>query len=166
MRIICVEPEACPTLTKGHYAWDYGDTAGLAPILKMHTLGHGFIPPPVHAGGLRYHGMAPIICHLYRLGLVEARAVHQTATFDAGVRFARSEGIIPAPESCHNIRVAIDEAMHCRDTGESKTILIALSGHGHFDLAAYDEYLSGRLEDYEYPAERVTAALADLPKVD
>lgn len=166
LRIICVEPEACPTLTKGHYAWDYGDTAGLAPILKMHTLGHGFIPPPVHAGGLRYHGMAPIICHLYKLGLVEARAVHQTATFEAGVRFARSEGIIPAPESCHNIRVAIDEALNCRETGQSKTILIALSGHGHFDLAAYDEYLSGRLEDYEYPAERVTAALADLPEVD
>jgi len=166
MRIICVEPEACPTMTKGPYTWDFGDSAGLAPILKMHTLGHGFIPAPVHAGGLRYHGMAPIICHLHQLGLVEAQAVHQTVTFEAGVRFARTEGIIPAPESCHNIRVAIDEALKCREAGEGKTILIAVSGHGHFDLGAYDEYLSGRLQDYEYPKEKVQAALADLPQVD
>ncbi|MFU8796596.1 MAG: TrpB-like pyridoxal phosphate-dependent enzyme [Dehalococcoidia bacterium] len=166
MRIICVEPEACPTMTKGPYTWDYGDAAGLAPILMMHTLGHGFIPAPVHAGGLRYHGMAPIICHLHKLGFVEAQAVHQTATFEAGVRFARAEGIIPAPESCHNIKVAIDEALRCREAGESKTILIALSGHGHFDLGAYDEYLSGKLQDYEYPKEKVQAALAELPQVD
>ncbi|MFO7712779.1 MAG: TrpB-like pyridoxal phosphate-dependent enzyme [Dehalococcoidia bacterium] len=166
MRIICVEPEACPTMTKGPYTWDYGDSVGLAPILMMHTLGHGFIPPPVHAGGLRYHGMAPIISHLHKLGYVEAKAVHQTATFEAGVRFARAEGIIPAPESCHNIRVAIDEALRCKEAGEPKTILIALSGHGHFDLSAYDEYLSGKLEDYEYPKEKVVAALANLPKLD
>ncbi len=166
MRIICVEPEACPTVTKGLYAWDYGDIAGLAPIALMYTLGHTFVPPPVHAGGLRYHGMAPIICHLHRLGFVEARAVHQTTTFEAGVKFARTEGIITAPEPCHNVKVAIDEALRCREAGEAKTILIAHSGHGHFDLAAYDEYLSGRLKDYEYPREKVMAALAELPKVE
>ncbi len=166
MRVICVEPAACPSLTKGPYAWDYGDEAGLAPILKMYTLGHSFVPPPVHAGGLRYHGMAPIICHLHKIGLIEAKAVHQIATFEAGVRFARAEGIIPAPEACHNIKAAIDEALRCKEAGESKTILIAHSGHGHFDLGAYDEYLSGRLQDYEYPKELVEKALADLPKVD
>jgi len=165
MRIICVEPTAAPSVTKGPYAWDYGDIAGLAPIALMYTLGHTFVPPPIHAGGLRYHGMAPIICHLHKLGLVEARAEHQTATFEAGVKFARTEGIISAPEPCHNIKVAIDEALHCREAGEAKTILIAHSGHGHFDLAAYDEYLSGRLQDYEYPKEKVMEALAELPKV-
>ena len=165
MRIICVEPQACPTLTKGPYTWDFGDEAGMAPILKMHTLGHTFVPPPVHAGGLRYHGMAPIVCHLYRLGLVEARAVHQVAVFEAGVKFARTEGIITAPEPCHDLKVAIDEALKCKETGESKTILIAHSGHGHFDLAAYDEYLSGRLKDYEYPADKVKEALSHLPEV-
>jgi len=165
MRIICVEPHACPTLTKGPYTWDFGDEAGMAPILKMHTLGHTFVPPPVHAGGLRYHGMAPIICHLYRLGLVEAQAVHQVAVFEAGVKFARTEGIITAPEPCHDLKVAIDEALKCKESGESKTILIAHSGHGHFDLAAYDEYLSGRLKDYEYPADKVKEALTHLPEV-
>ena len=165
MRIICVEPTAAPSVTKGPYAWDYGDIAGLAPIALMYTLGHTFVPPPIHAGGLRYHGMAPIICHLHKLGLVEARAEHQTATFEAGVKFARTEGIISAPEPCHNIKVAIDEALHFREAGEAKTILIAHSGHGHFDLAAYDEYLSGRLQDYEYPKEKVMEALAELPKV-
>ncbi|MDP6448998.1 MAG: TrpB-like pyridoxal phosphate-dependent enzyme, partial [Dehalococcoidales bacterium] len=165
MRIICVEPQACPTLTKGLYTWDFGDTAGMAPILKMHTLGHTFIPPPVHAGGLRYHGMAPIICHLYKLGLIEAKAEHQVAVFEAGVKFARTEGIITGPEPCHNLRVAIDEALKCKEAGESKTILIAHSGHGHFDLAAYDDYLSGRLKDYEYPAEKVKEALTHLPEV-
>jgi tryptophan synthase beta chain len=166
MRIICVEPQACPTLTKGIYAWDFGDIAGLAPIVLMYTLGHGFIPPPVHAGGLRYHGMAPIICHLYKLGLVEAKAVHQVATFEAGVTFARTEGIITAPEPCHDLRVAIDEALKCKESGEAKTILIAHSGHGHFDLAAYDEYNSGRLQDYEYPEEKVKEALASLPVIE
>jgi len=165
MRIICVEPQACPTITKGLYAWDYGDIAGLAPIVLMYTLGHTFVPPPVHAGGLRYHGMAPIICHLHKLGLVEARAVPQVATFEAGVKFARTEGIITAPEPCHDLRVAIDEALKCKESGESKTILIAHSGHGHFDLAAYDAYLSGKLTDYEYPEEKVKEALTHLPEV-
>ncbi len=165
LRIICVEPQACPSLTKGLYAYDYGDTAGLAPILKMYTLGHTFMPPPVHAGGLRYHGMAPIVSHLYRLGLIEARAVHQRAVFEAGVQFARTEGIITAPEPCHDLRVAIDEALKCKEAGKSKTILIAHSGHGHFDLAAYDEYLSGRMQDYAYPAAKVKEALKHLPKV-
>jgi tryptophan synthase beta chain len=166
MRVICVEPMAAPSLTKGPYTWDYGDMAGLAPIVKMYTLGHSFIPSPIHAGGLRYHGMAPIICHLYKLGFVEARAEHQVATFDAGVKFARTEGIISAPEPCHNIKVAIDEALKCKEEGKAKTILIAHSGHGHFDLAAYDEYLSGRLKDYEYPEEKVKEALTHLPKVE
>jgi len=165
LRIICVEPQACPTLTRGPYAYDFGDTAGLAPILKMYTLGHTFVPPPVHAGGLRYHGMAPIICHLYKLGLVEARAEHQKAVFEAGVQFARTEGIITGPEPCHNLKTAIDEAIKCREAGQSKTILIAHSGHGHFDLAAYDEYLSGRMQDYAYPEEKVKEALKHLPKV-
>jgi tryptophan synthase beta chain len=165
MRIICVEPTAAPSVTKGPYAWDYGDVAGLAPIALMYTLGHTFVPPPIHAGGLRYHGMAPIICHLHKLGLVEARAEHQLATFEAGVKFARTEGIISAPEPNHCIKVAIDEALKCKESGESKTILIAHSGHGHFDMAAYDEYLSGRLQDYEYPEEKVKEALAFLPQV-
>ena len=165
LRIICVEPQACPTLTKGPYAYDFGDTAGLAPIMKMYTLGHTFVPPPVHAGGLRYHGMAPIICHLYKQGLVEARAEHQKAAFEAGVQFARTEGIITGPEPCHDLRAAIDEALKCKEAGQSKTILIAHSGHGHFDLAAYDEYLSGRMQDYAYPEEKVKEALKHLPKV-
>ncbi len=165
LRIICVEPQACPTLTKGPYAYDFGDVAGLTPLLKMYTLGHTFIPSPIHAGGLRYHGMAPIICHLYNLGLIEARAEYQIPVFKAGVKFARTEGIITAPEPCHNVKVAIDEALKCKESGESKTILIAHSGHGHFDLAAYDEYLSGRLKDYEYPEEKVKEALTHLPKV-
>jgi tryptophan synthase beta chain len=165
LRIINVEPESCPTLTKGPLAWDYGDVAGMAPIAFMNTLGHGFIPPPVHAGGLRYHGMAPIICHLLKLGLVEATAVPQVATFEAGVTFARTEGILSAPETNHAIRVTIDEALKCKQTGESKVILLAHSGHGHFDLAAYDAYLSGKLEDYAYPEEKVKEALASLPEV-
>jgi len=163
MRIICVEPRDCPTLTKGLYTWDFGDEAGMAPIIHMHTLGHTFIPSPIHAGGLRYHGMAPIICHLYKLKLIEAIAEHQTETFKAGVTFARTEGIITGPEPCHDIKVAIDEALKCKETGESKTILVAHSGHGHFDLAAYDEYLSGRMQDYEYPKEKVEEALHHLP---
>ncbi len=165
LRIICVEPQACPSLTKGIYTWDYGDTAGLAPILKMYTLGHTFVPPPVHAGGLRYHGKAPIICHLYKLGIIEAKAVHQIPVFEAGVMFARTEGIITGPEPCHDLRVAIDEALKCKESGESKTILIAHSGHGHFDLAAYDEYLSGRMQNYAYPAAKVKEALKHLPQV-
>jgi tryptophan synthase beta chain len=165
LRIINVEPESCPTLTKGPLTWDYGDVAGMAPIAFMNTLGHGFIPPPVHAGGLRYHGMAPIICHLLKLGLVEAQAVPQVATFEAGVTFARTEGILSAPETNHAIRVTIDEALKCKQTGESKVILLAHSGHGHFDLAAYDAYLAGKLEDYAYPEDKVKEALASLPEV-
>jgi tryptophan synthase beta chain len=165
LRIINVEPDSCPTLTKGLYAYDFGDVACMTPLLKMFTLGHEFIPPPVHAGGLRYHGMAPIICHLHKLGLVEAKAVPQLATFEAGVTFARTEGIISAPETNHAIRVTIDEALKCKETGEAKTILLAHSGHGHFDMAAYDAYLSGKLEDYEYPEERVKETLSHLPKV-
>jgi len=163
LRIINVEPFSCPTVTKGLYAYDYGDEAGMTPLLKMFTLGHEFMPPPVHAGGLRYHGMAPIVCHLHRLGLVEAVAVHQLTTFEAGLQFARTEGIICAPETDHAVRVAIDEALKCREAGEAKTILIGLSGHGHMDLSAYDAYLSGKLVDYEYPAEKIKAALAHLP---
>ncbi len=165
MRIICVEPMAAPKLTRGVYAWDFGDIAGLAPIVLMYTLGHDFIPSPIHAGGLRYHGMAPIVSHLYKLGLIEAKAEYQVPVFEAGVKFARTEGIISAPESCHDLKVAIDEALKCKEEGKSKTILIAHSGHGHFDLAAYDEYLSGKLQDYEYPEAKVKEALASLPKV-
>ncbi|TRZ48233.1 MAG: TrpB-like pyridoxal phosphate-dependent enzyme [Dehalococcoidia bacterium] len=165
LRIINVEPASCPTLTKGPYAYDFGDVVGLTPLLKMFTLGHGFIPPPIHAGGLRYHGMAPIICHLHKLGLVEARAEHQLATFQAGVTFARTEGIISAPETNHAIKAVIDEALRCKESGESKTILLAHSGHGHVDMAAYDAYLSGKLQDYEYPDEKIKEALAQLPKV-
>ena len=165
VQIISVEPEACPTVTKGPYAWDYGDVAGMAPIALMYTLGHSFVPPPVHAGGLRYHGMAPIVCHLVKLGLVEARAVPQLAVFKSAITFAQSEGIIPAPEPSHAIKVVIDEALKCKESGEKKTILLALSGHGHFDLAAYDEYLSGRLVDYEFPTDKMKEALSQLPEV-
>jgi tryptophan synthase beta chain len=165
LRVICVEPESCPTVTRGLYAYDYGDVAGMAPIAKMFTLGHEFIPPPVHAGGLRYHGMAPIICHLHKLGFVEAVAVPQIATFEAGVTFARSEGIISAPETNHAIRVTIDEALKCKEEGKSKVILLAHSGHGHFDMAAYEAYFSGKLQDYAYPEDKVKEALKSLPEV-
>ncbi len=165
LRIICVEPQACPTLTRGKYTWDFGDVAGMAPILKMHTLGHTFVPPPVHAGGLRYHGMAPIICHLYQMGMLEARAEYQKPVFEAGIQFARTEGIIPAPEPAHAVKAVIDEAIACRESGQSKNILLALSGHGHFDLGAYDEYLSGKMQDYEFPEEKMKEAMASLPEV-
>ena len=165
LKIINVEPTSCPTLTRGPYHYDYGDEAGMTPLLKMFTLGHGFIPPPVHAGGLRYHGMAPIICHLLNLGLVEARAVYQLGTFQEGVDFARSEGIISAPEANHAIRVAIDEAIKCRETGEVKTILFALSGHGHVDMAAYQAYFDGKLKDYDFPEDKIKEALHELPKI-
>jgi len=165
LRIINVEPASCPTMTKGPYAYDFGDVAGLTPLLKMFTLGHDFIPAPVHSGGLRYHGMAPLICHLHDLGIVEARAVHQLGTFAAGIQFARTEGIISAPEANHAIRVTIDEALKCKETGEAKTILLAHSGHGHVDMAAYDDYLAGKLKDYEYPEEEIQESLATLPKV-
>jgi tryptophan synthase beta chain len=166
LRIINVEPASCPTLTKGPYRYDFGDEAGMTPLMKMYTLGHGFIPPPVHAGGLRYHGMAPIICHLLNLGLVEARAEQQLGTFQAGVDFARSEGIISAPEADHAIRATIDEAIKCRESGEAKTILLALSGHGHVDMAAYQAYFEGKLEDHQYSIEKIEEALHDLPEVE
>jgi tryptophan synthase beta chain len=164
-RVIAVEPEAAPSLTRGVYTYDFGDTARLTPLVKMHTLGHDFIPEPIHAGGLRYHGMAPLVSHLKELGLIEARAVGQVSTFAAGVQFARSEGILPAPESNHAIRVAIDEALDARQKGIRTVILFNLSGHGHFDLSAYERYLAGALVDYEYPAERVKAALAAVPEM-
>jgi tryptophan synthase beta chain len=165
LRIINVEPMSAPSMTKGPYAYDFGDKAGLTPLMKMFTLGHDFMPPPIHAGGLRYHGMAPIICHLANLGFVEGRAEHQLGTFEAGITFARSEGIISAPETDHAIKAGIDEALKCKETGEAKTILIAHSGHGHVDMAAYDAYLSDKLKDYEYPEEKVKEALENLPKV-
>jgi tryptophan synthase beta chain len=165
MRIISVEPESCPKITKGQYAYDFGDVVGLTPLLKMHTLGHTFIPPAIHAGGLRYHGMAPIVSHLCKLGLIEARSAHQTGIFEAAVMFARTEGIISAPETSHAIRIAIDEAVKCRESGEAKTILIAHSGHGHFDLTSYSKYLSGEITDFSYPEEEVKRALQDLPRV-
>ncbi len=164
-KIIAVEPLACPSVTRGEYAYDFGDTAETTPLIKMYTLGHTFMPARIHAGGLRYHGMSPIVSHLARLGLIEARAVHQIPTFQAAITFARTEGIVPAPEPSHAIRVVIDEALACKESGEKKTILLALSGHGHFDLGAYDEFLSGKLEDYEYPQSKVKEALAHLPKV-
>jgi tryptophan synthase beta chain len=164
-RFIAVEPTACPTLTKGLYAYDFGDTAKMAPVVKMHTLGHTFVPPGIHAGGLRYHGMAPLLCALYDGGYIEAVALPQNPVFEAAVQFARVEGILPAPESAHAIRTAIDEALKAKQEGVSRSILFNLSGHGHFDLGAYDNYLSGKLEDYEYPMEQVQAALADLPQV-
>ena len=165
VRLVAVEPESCPTLTRGHYAYDSGDTAGLTPLMLMYTLGRNFIPPRIHAGGLRYHGDSPLVSQLYHEGLIEAVAVPQRATFEAGLTFARAEGIIPAPETNHAIRAAIDEANACKRTGERKTIFFNLSGHGHFDMAAYDRYLSGQLEDSPYPDDAIKAALADLPKV-
>ena len=164
-RIIAVEPEAAPSLTRGVYAYDFGDTGKMAPIVKMYTLGSDFIPEPIHAGGLRYHGMSPLVSLLKHHDLIEARSVHQRSSFAAGVTFARAEGILPAPEPTHAIRVAIDEAMAAKQAGEARVILFNLCGHGHFDLSAYERYLTGDLEDYEYPIERVEAALAGLPKV-
>ena len=165
VRLVAVEPESCPTLTRGHYAYDSGDTEGLTPLMLMYTLGRNFVPPSIHAGGLRYHGDSPLVSQLYHEGLIEAVAVPQRATFEAGLAFARSEGIIPAPETNHAVRVAIDEALECKRTGEPKTVFFTLSGHGHFDMAAYDRYLSGQLEDSSYPDEAIRAALADLPKI-
>jgi tryptophan synthase beta chain len=165
IRFIAVEPMACPSVTKGLYAYDFGDAVGLAPIIKMYTLGHGFVPPPIHAGGLRYHGMAPIICHLHRLGIMEAVAVYQNPVFAAAVSFAKAEGIISAPEPAHAIKVTMDEALKCRETGEEKVIAFNLCGHGHFDMKAYDDYFAGVLPDYEYPEEKVKEALKELPKV-
>ena len=165
-RLLAVEPAASPSFTKGTFTFDYGDTAKMAPVAKMYTLGHNFVPPSIHAGGLRYHGMAPSLSAFVDAGLVDAIAVHQKATFEAAVQFARAEGIVPAPESSHAIRAAIDEALDAKAKGEKRVILFNLSGHGHFDLSAYDSYLSGELEDYEYPAEDVEAAMKELPQVN
>jgi tryptophan synthase beta chain len=165
-RLLAVEPTATPSLTRGVYTFDYGDTAKMAPVVKMHTLGHDFVPPSIHAGGLRYHGMAPSISALYDAGLIEAVAVKQRATFEAAIQFARSEGIVPAPESAHAIRAAIDEALDAKAKGEKRTILFNLSGHGNFDMGAYEAYLAGKLEDYEYSAEAVEQAMESLPKVE
>ena len=164
-RVVAVEPDSCPTLTKGVYTFDYGDAAATAPVVKMHTLGHTFIPPGIHAGGLRYHGMAPSVSALVDHGDIEARAVGQLETFAAAVQFIRSEGIIPAPESAHAVRAAIDEALVCKRDGVKKVIVFNLSGHGHFDMMAYDAYLGGQLENYAYPAEHVAEAMGHLPKV-
>ncbi len=165
LRIVAVEPSACPSLTKGQYVYDFGDTVGLTPLVKMHTLGHGFVPAPLHAGGLRYHGMAPLVCKLYDEGVIEAVSVPQLATFQAALQFARTEGIIPAPESAHAIKVAIDEAERAKQEGKKRAIVFNLSGHGNFDLGAYEAYLGGKLQDYEYPAEKIAEALRGLPQV-
>ncbi len=166
LRIVAVEPLSCPTLTKGVYGFDYGDTAKMAPISKMYTLGHDFMPPGIHAGGLRYHGAAPLVSQLLDAGLIEARAVGQVECFQAAVDFARAEGIIPAPESSHAIRAALDEALQAKEEGQEKTILFNLSGHGHVDMAAYDAFFAGELENYAYSSAAVEQSLQQLPKVD
>jgi tryptophan synthase beta chain len=163
--IIAVEPQSCPTLTRGDFRYDFGDTAQLTPLLKMYTLGHTFVPEPIHAGGLRYHGMAPLLSLLANKGVMEPRAVHQLSTFEAAITFARTEGSLPAPETAHAVRVGIDEALKCKETGEEKCIMIAYSGHGFFDLAAYEKYLAGELADHEYSREAVEEALKGLPDV-
>ncbi|MDP1648525.1 MAG: TrpB-like pyridoxal phosphate-dependent enzyme [Rubrivivax sp.] len=165
VRIVAVEPAACPSLTRGKYAYDFGDTAHLTPLTKMHTLGSTFTPPGFHAGGLRYHGMAPLVSHLSNLGLIEATAYHQIACFDAGVQFARAEGIVPAPEANHAVKGAIVEAIRCREEGQSRTILFNLCGHGHFDMQAYIDYFDGKLQDLSYDEAELAMALAGLPSV-
>ncbi|MEY4372523.1 MAG: hypothetical protein RL219_1292 [Actinomycetota bacterium] len=163
--IRCVEPAACPSLTKGEYRYDFGDTAGMTPLMKMHTLGHSFIPDPIHAGGLRYHGMSPLVSHIYELGLAEAEAIGQVECFTAALQFARTEGIVPAPEPTHAIAAAVREALRCKQTGEEKVILTALCGHGHLDLAAYEKFLSGEMVDFDLSDEAVAAAMAQVPVV-
>ena len=162
---IAVEPAACPTLTKGLHAYDFGDVAHLTPLVKMHTLGSGFVPPGIHAGGLRYHGMGPLISHVVELGEIEPVAVHQLEIFEAATRFARSEGIIPAPEPSHALAITLREALRCEEEGQSRAIVCNLCGHGHFDRQAYLDYFAGKLHDYEYPAEELAMALAGLPSV-
>lgn len=164
-RLLAVEPFSCPSLTRGTYAFDYGDTAGMAPIVKMYTLGHDFMPPDIHAGGLRYHGASPLVSQALHEGLIEAKAVHQLPSFEAAVMFAKTEGVLPAPESSHAIRAAVDEALQCKAEGKKKTIVFNLSGHGHFDMSSYDRYLSGKLEDYEYPKHEIEESLKHLPLV-
>ena len=164
-RLIAVEPEASPSLTRGQFAYDFGDAIGMTPLIKMHTLGHTFVPNPIHAGGLRYHGMAPLISALYDAGIYEARAYHQNACFEAAVLFARTEGILPAPEPSHAIKAAIDEALLAKESGEEKNILFHLCGHGHLDLSAYDEYLSGKMIDYSLPDSEIAKAMESLPQI-
>ncbi|MBT7942748.1 MAG: pyridoxal-phosphate dependent enzyme, partial [Alphaproteobacteria bacterium] len=164
-RFVAVEPTSCPTMTKGTYAYDFGDTAHLTPLVKMHTLGSGFVPPGFHAGGLRYHGMSPLVSALVDSGLVEAEAYHQTECFAAGVQFARVEGIIPAPESTHAIKAAVEEAMRCKEEGVARTILFNLSGHGNFDMQAYTDYFAGKLVDEPHSDANMQAALDNLPEV-
>jgi tryptophan synthase beta chain len=165
VRFLAVEPTAAPSLTQGAYRYDFGDTARTTPLMKMYTLGHSFIPAPIHAGGLRYHGMAPTVCHLHDLGIVEAVALEQTDVFEAALLFARTEGIMPAPEAAHAIRAAVNEAVEARENGEERTILFNLSGHGHFDMGAYDAYLRGELEDRPYAPEELARSLESLPRV-
>ena len=165
-RVLAVEPSACPSLTKGRYAYDFGDTAKLTPLVKMHTLGSSFIPPAIHTGGLRYHGMAPLVSHVQELGLIESRSVTQSAAFGAGVAFAKAEGILPAPEASHAVSAAIDEAIRCREEGISKSILFNLCGHGHFDMTSYMKFAAGQLEDYDYPEHEIAMALAGLPPIN
>ncbi len=162
--IRAVEPAACPSLTKGTYAYDFGDTAGMTPLLKMHTLGHDFVPDPIHAGGLRYHGMSPLLSHIYELGLIEAESIHQTECFDAGVQFARTEGIVPAPEPTHALAATVREALRAKETDSETVILTALCGHGLLDMAAYDRYFAGDMVDYDYPEDKVRDALTRLPQ--
>jgi tryptophan synthase beta chain len=164
-RFLAAEPESCPTLTRGEYTYDFGDTVGLTPLVKMYTLGHTFVPPGIHAGGLRFHGDAPSLSQLVHEKVIDAVAYHQTVCFDAAVQFARAEGIIPAPESSHAIRAAVDQALQAKEAGERRVILFNLSGHGHFDMGAYDAYFSGQLQDYSYPREKVEEALKHLPRV-
>ncbi|MBB6146226.1 tryptophan synthase beta chain [Silvibacterium bohemicum] len=164
-KVVAVEPAACPSLTKGKFTYDFGDTARLTPLAKMHTLGSTFVPPGIHAGGLRYHGMAPLISHVLNLGLIEARSVQQLEAFAAGVQFARAEGIVPAPEANHAIAEVIREALLAREEGKQRTILFNLSGHGHFDMQAYIDYESGKLQNYDYPAAEIAMALAGLPAI-
>ncbi len=166
IQVIAVEPSACPTLTRGEFTYDYGDLAKLTPLCMMYTLGHDFVPPGIHAGGLRYHGESPLVSQLVKDNLAEARALNQLGVFEAAMLFTRSEGILPAPETAHAIRGAIDVALECKESGEQKTILFNLSGHGHFDLAAYDDYLAGKLQDYEYPEAAIKKSLANLPKIE
>jgi len=165
LRVIAVEPISCPTLTKGEFRYDFGDTAGLTPYLMMYTLGHDFVPPGIHAGGLRYHADAPLVCQLYHDRLIEAVSYGQTAVFDAAISFAKSEGIIPAPETAHAIKAVIDEAARCKEEGKQRTIFFNLSGHGNFDLTAYADFLAGKLEDYAYPDQKIKEALAKLPVI-
>ncbi len=165
LEVIAVEPASCPTLTKGKFTYDFGDTAGFTPLLKMFTLGHNFIPPKIHAGGLRYHGMAPTVSKLHEEGMIEARSYHQLEVFDAARDFINAEGILPAPESAHAVKAAMDEALKCKETGEAKTIIFNLSGHGFLDLGAYEQYIAGNLEDYQLPEETILRYFADLPQI-